>query len=114
MKKTLLFILVLIFANCDSNYKKQINLIDLVPTNPILLVKYQSSKNNNTETFHKNFNFLINHNIDSISKRFLNKPVLISYHNVGKKNIQSIFFSEENNVFKRKKIKIPCFTMVTL
>ena len=44
MKKTLLFILVLIFANCDSNYKKQINLIDLVPTNPILLVKYQSSK----------------------------------------------------------------------
>tara|TARA_B110000259_G_C14031901_1_gene407126 strand:+ start:4285 stop:6669 length:2385 start_codon:yes stop_codon:yes gene_type:complete len=103
MKKTLLFILVLIFANCDSNYKKQINLIDLVPTNPILLVKYQSSKNNNTETFHKNFNFLINHNIDSISKRFLNRPVLISYHNVGKKNIQSIFFSEENNVFKRKK-----------
>ena len=110
MKKTLLFFLVLLIINCDSSIKKELNLIDFVPTNPVLLVKYNSTIKTNTESFNKNFNLLINHKTDSISKRFLKEPVLISYHKVGKKNIQSIVFSRvQNNALKRKiKFKIPC------
>ena len=61
MKKTLLFFLVLLIINCDSSIKKELNLIDFVPTNPVLLVKYNSTIKTNTESFNKNFNLLINH-----------------------------------------------------
>ena len=44
MKKISLFLLLLLITNCDNGYKKEINLIDLVPTNPVLLVKYNSTK----------------------------------------------------------------------
>ena len=104
MKKILLFLLVLLITNCDKSLKKDINLIDLVPTNPIFLVKFESTKKANTENFYKNFNLLINHNIDSISKRFLEKPLLISYHDIGKKNIQNIIFSDEKNLKLKHKI----------
>ena len=44
MKKISLFLLLLLITNCDNGYKKELDLIDLVPTNPILLVKYKSTK----------------------------------------------------------------------
>jgi len=100
MKKISLFLLLLLITNCDNGYKKEIELIDLVPTNPILLVKYNSTKEIDAEVFHKNFNSLLNYQSDSISKKFLNKPVLISYHSIGKDEIQSIIYSEQKNVVK--------------
>ena len=105
MKKTLLFFLVLLIINCDSSIKKELNLIDFVPTNPVLLVKYNSTIKTNTESFNKNFNLLINHKTDSISKRFFKDPVLISYHKIGKKNIESIVFSKVQNIRNNYKFK---------
>ena len=98
MKKTLLFFLVLLIISCDNSFKKELNLIDFVPTNPVLLVKYNSTIKTNTENFNKNFNLLINHKTDSISKRFFEDPVLISFHKIGKKNIESIVFSKVQNI----------------
>ena len=69
MKKISLFLLLLLITNCDNGYKKEIELIDLVPTNPILLVKYNSTKEIDAEVFHKNFNSLLNYQSDSISNR---------------------------------------------
>ena len=105
MKKISLFLLLLLITNCDNGYKKEIDLIDLVPTNPILLVKYNSTKEIDAEVFHKNFNSLLNYKADSISKKFLDKPVLISYHNIGKDEIQSIIYSEQKNVINNINIK---------
>ena len=105
MKKILLFLLVLSIIKCDNNYNKEINLIDLVPTNPVLLVKYESSNKINVKTINKSFNTLINHQIDSISERFLDKPLLISYHNISKNNLQSILFTSEKNILKQHEAK---------
>ena len=105
MKKILLFILVFSFTNCDKKYTNEISLVDLVPRNPILLVKYKSSKNLKIENFNKTLNSIINYkSIDSITNRFLSKPILISYHNVGKKNLQSIIFTNKKNVVPINKI----------
>ena len=105
MKKILLFPLVLSIIKCDNNYNKEINLIDLVPTNPVLLVKYESSNKINLKTINNSFNTLINHQIDSISERFLDKPLLISYHNISKNNLQSILFTSEKNILKQHEAK---------
>lgn len=105
MKKTLLFFLCLLIINCDNSYEKELNLIDLIPTNPILLVKYNSTRKTNTEVFNKNLNLLINQKTNSISNRFFEDPVLISYHNIGKNNIESIFFSNEKNIRTNYKIE---------
>ena len=104
MKKILLFILVFSFTNCDKKYTNEISLVDLVPRNPILLVKYKSSKNLKTENFNKTLNSIINYkSIDSITNRFLSKPILISYHNVGKKNLQSIIFTNKKMLYQLTK-----------
>ena len=90
MKKILLFLLPFLIINCEYSDNKKINLIDLVPTNPILLIKYKSASKTKLETFNINFNSLINQKIDSISKRFSDGVLLISFHNIGKNNLQNI------------------------
>ena len=105
MKKTLLFFLVLLVFSCNNSFKKELNLIDFVPTNPVLLVKYNSTIKANTENFNKNFNLLINLKTDSISKRFFEDPVLISYHKIGKKNIETIVFSKVQNIRNNFKVQ---------
>lgn len=105
MKKISLFLLLLLITNCDNGNKKEINLIDLVPTNPILLVKYNSTKEIDVEVFHKNFGSLLTYKSGSLSKKFLDEPVLISYHEIGKNEIQSIIYSEQKNVINNINIK---------
>ena len=105
MKKISLFLLLLLITNCDNSFKKELDLIDLVPTNPILLIKYNSTKEIDVKSFHNNFNSLLNYKSDSISKKFFNKPVLISYHKIGKNEIQSIIYSEQNNVINNINIQ---------
>ena len=61
MKKEIILILTLIFFGCQ-NEKNDNSLIDFVPTNPLILLKYESS--NNAEKFNNNFNNLINIEID--------------------------------------------------
>ena len=105
MKKILLFLLPFLIINCEYSDNKKINLIDLVPTNPILLIKYKSVSKTKLETFNINFNSLINQKIDSISKRFSDGALLISFHNIGKNNLQSIIFSEKKSFYKKLKVE---------
>ena len=105
MKKILLFLLPFLIINCEYSDNKKINLIDLVPTNPILLIKYKSASKTKLETFNINFNSLINQKIDSISKRFSDGALLISFHNIGKNNLQSIIFSEKKSFYKKVKVE---------
>ena len=105
MKKILLFLLPFLIINCEYSDNKKINLIDLVPTNPILLIKYKSVSKTKLETFNINFNSLINQKIDSISKRFSDGALLISFHNIGKNNLQSIIFSEKKSFYKKVKVE---------
>ena len=94
MKKKILLILTFIFIGCQ-NEKKYTSLIDFVPTNPLILIKYHSSSN--AERFSQNFNNLINVKIDSILRDYGKDEVLISYHKIGKKKIVPIYFTKSNN-----------------
>jgi len=102
MKKILLVLFTLSIISCENSYEKKTNLIDLVPSNPLLLIKYESLKDYKSETFHKNFKSVLGFNHDSISNNFLEKPVLISYHNIGKNNLKHVLFTEKENVIKQK------------
>ena len=75
MKKEIILILTLIFFGCQ-NEKNDNSLIDFIPTNPLILLKYESS--NNAEKFNQNFNNLINIEIDSILKDYGKNEILIS------------------------------------
>ena len=86
--------MTLIFIGCQ-NEKKYNSLIDLVPTNPLILVKYDSSIS--SEKFNQNFNNLINIKIDSVLKNYGKDEILISYHKIGKKSIVPIYFTSSEN-----------------
>ena len=104
MKKILLILFTLSIINCENSYEKKTNLIDLVPTNPLLLIKYESLKDYKSETFYKNFKSVLGFNHDSISNNFIEKPVLISYHNIGKNNLKHVLFTETKNVIKQNNV----------
>ena len=67
-----------------------------------MLIKYESLKDYESEIFYKNFKSINSCNYDSISNNFLEKPVLISYHNIGKNNLKHVLFTEKENVIKLK------------
>ena len=94
MKKEILLLLTLIFFGCQ-NEKNDIRLIDFVPKDPLLIIKYES--NTGKEKFNQNFNNLINIKNDSVLKNFSKDEVLISYHKIGKKNIIPIYFTSLEN-----------------
>ena len=94
MKKKIFLLMTLIFIGCQ-NEKKYNSLIDLVPTNPLILVKYDSSIS--SEKFNQNFNNLINIKIDSVLKNYGKDEILISYHKIGKKSIVPIYFTSSEN-----------------
>ena len=102
MKKILLILLTLSIISCENSYQKTTTLLDLVPTNPLLLIKYESIKETKSEIFYNNFKSIVDINLDSISNKFLNKPILISYHNIGKNSLQHILLTDLENVIELK------------
>ncbi len=102
MKKILLIIFTLSIINCENSYEKTSRLIDFVPTNPLLLIKYESAIDHKSDVFHKNFKSITELKPDSILNKFLEKPMLISYHNIGKNSLEYILFTEFENVLELK------------
>ena len=102
MKKILLILLTLSIISCENSYQKTTTLLDLVPTNPLLLIKYESIKETKSEIFYNNFKSIVDINLDSISNKFSNKPILISYHNIGKNSLQHILLTDLENVIELK------------
>ena len=94
MKKEIILLLSLLFLGCQNKIKIN-SLIDLVPADPLLIINYKS--NSNVENFNQNFNTLINIKIDSVSKKYRNGEILISYHKIGKKNIVPVYFTSIDN-----------------
>ena len=103
MKNKIFLLLTLIFIGCQ-NEKKYNSLIDLVPSNPLILVKYKS--NSNAQKFNQIFNNLINIKIDSVLTSYEKDEVLISYHKIGKKSIVPIYFTSSENKKIESKVVI--------
>ncbi len=103
MKKKIFLLMTLIFIGCQ-NEKKYKSLIDLVPSNPLIIVKYNSSSN--TQKFNQIFNDLINIKIDSVLTNYGKEEVLISYHKIGKKSIIPIYFTNSENKKIESKVVI--------
>ena len=103
MKNKIFLLLALIFIGCQ-NEKKYNSLIDLVPSNPLILIKYKSSSN--AQKFNQIFNKLINIKIDSVLTSYEKDEVLISYHKIGKKSIVPIYFTSSENKKIESKVVI--------
>ena len=103
MKNKIFLLLALIFIGCQ-NEKKYNSLIDLVPSNPLILIKYKSSSN--AQKFNQIFNNLINIKIDSVLTSYEKDEVLISYHKIGKKSIVPIYFTSSENKKIESKVVI--------
>ena len=77
MKKILLILLTLSIISCENSYQKTTTLLDLVPTNPLLLIKYESIKETKSEIFYNNFKSIVDINLDSISNKFSNSFLIL-------------------------------------
>ena len=102
MKKILLILFTLSIINCENSYEKTARLIDFVPTNPLLIIDYESAIDHKSDIFHKSLKSIIGLKPDSLSNKFLDKPILISYHNIGKNSLEYILFTEFENVMELK------------
>jgi len=101
MKKSWI-ILLLFLAGCQQNNNTN-RLIDLVPTNPILLIKNNNYSEKNLINFNRNLNKILNVDNDSILSKIGDSDILVSYHIIGKNKITPIIFSKSNRNSKFQK-----------
>ena len=79
--KRLLILLILFFSSCQHNNNVK-SLIDLVPTDPVLIIKNRTDLNNNLINFNNGLNQILVKNLDSITD--YDSETLTSYHVIGK------------------------------
>ena len=101
MKKSWI-ILLLILSGCQQNNNTN-RLIDLVPTDPLLLIKNNNYSEKNLINFNRNLNKILNVKNDSILSKIGNSEILVSYHKIGKNKITPIIFSKSNTNSKFQK-----------
>ena len=101
MKKSWI-ILLLFLAGCQQNNNTN-RLIDLVPTNPVLLIKNNNYSEKNLINFNRNLNKILNVDNDSILSKIGDSDILVSYHTIGKNKITPIIFSKSNTNSKFQK-----------
>ena len=87
--KRLLILLILFFSSCQHNNNVK-SLIDLVPTDPVLIIKNRADLNNNLINFNNGLNQILVKNLDSITD--YDSETLTSYHVIGKNEIKPISF----------------------
>ena len=98
MKKILQIILIFFVISCADRYKENTDLFDLIPTEPILILKFNSQKEFNSGNFNKILNSSLKIESEVINYELINGTVLRSFHNLGKKEIHTILFSELKNI----------------
>ena len=101
MKKSWI-ILILFLSGCQQNNNTN-RLIDLVPTDPVLLIKNNNYLEKNLINFNRNLNKILNVKNDSILSKIGNSEILVSYHKIGKNKITPIIFSKSNTNSKFQK-----------
>ena len=89
--KRLLILLLLFLSSCQHNNNVK-SLIDLVPTDPVLIIKNRTDLNNNLVNFNNGLNQILVKNLDSITDFDLPSETLTSYHVIGKNEIKPISF----------------------
>ena len=98
MKKIFQIILIFFVISCADPSKENTDLFDLIPTEPILILKYNSQKEFNSGSFNKILNSSLKIESEVIDYELINGTVLRSFHNLGKKKIRTILFSELKNI----------------
>ena len=100
--KKISILLLLFILGCQQN-KNSKQLIDLVPTDPLLIVKNTSFQEDNSIDFNLKLNQILGTSIDSILFNHKDSKVLISYHKIGKNKIIPIVFSKSNPMLNFRK-----------
>jgi len=98
MKKIFQIILIFFVISCADPSKENTDLFDLIPTEPILILKYDSQKEFNSGRFNKILNSSLKIESEVIDYELIKGTVLRSFHNLGKKEIRTILFSELKNI----------------
>ncbi len=99
-----LIIIMLVLSSCKNFNVSETQLVDLVPTKPVFILKIQSTTVPNFEKFFNGFNTIINYKFDSKIDNFLDKPLIISYHDMGNDKIQPIIITDELNIEKNLEV----------
>ena len=89
--KRQLILLLLFLSSCQHNNNVK-SLIDLVPTEPVLIIKNRTDLNNSLVNFNNGLNQTLVKNLDSITDFDLPSETLTSYHVIGKNEIKPISF----------------------
>ena len=103
MKAKKLILLILVISSCTRYIINDLKLVDFVPTKPVFILKTRTINTPEFEKFFDGFNSIINYKPVLKNEIFLDKPVLISYHNMGKNKIESILITESSNIKKNHK-----------
>ena len=104
MKVRNLIIIMLVLSSCKNFNISEPQLIDLVPTKPVFILKIKSINVPNFEKFFEGFNTIIDYNFDSKIDNFLDKPLIISYHDMGNDEIQPLIITSELNIEKNLEV----------
>tara|TARA_B100000925_G_scaffold288744_1_gene270332 strand:- start:772 stop:3147 length:2376 start_codon:yes stop_codon:yes gene_type:complete len=99
-----LIIIMLVLSSCRNFNVSETQLVDLVPTKPVFILKIQSTNVPNFEKFFNGFNTIINYKFDSKIDNFLDKPLIISYHDMGNDKFQPIIITDELNIEKNLEV----------
>ncbi len=100
MRAKKLILLILVVSSCTRYIKNDLKLIDFVPTKPVFILKISTINSPNFEKFYNGFNSIVNYKPVLKNEMFFDKPVIISYHNMGKNKIESILITEKSNIKK--------------
>lgn len=100
--KKLLLVLLFFGVSCQQNNDVK-SFIDLIPSNPLLIIKNSKDFNNSLVNFNKNLNKLLLKKSDSILDYKLESESLISYHKIGKNEIKPISFRYFNEGYYKNR-----------
>ncbi|MFL2639274.1 MAG: hypothetical protein ACJ0OB_03485 [Flavobacteriaceae bacterium] len=98
MKKILQIFLFFFITSCTQVGKENKSLVDLIPTDPILVLKYNSQKEINAQSFDNFLNKFLGLESESFQNKDVGGIVVKSFHKLGKNDIYSILFSENKNI----------------
>ena len=100
MRAKKLILLILVFSSCTRYISNDLKLIDFIPTKPVFVLKTKTINSPNFEKLCNGLNSIINYTPVLKNEMFFDKPVIISYHDMGKNKIESILITEKSNIKK--------------
>ena len=100
MRAKKLILLILVVSGCTRYIINDLKLIDFIPTKPVFILKSRTINSPNFEKLYNGLNSIIKYKPVLKNEMFFDKPVIISYHKMGKNKIESILVTEKSNIKK--------------